>query len=311
MLELSEQLRSPKFASVLGIGYSFGEKTRPLVVLDSRRIGVPPAPRPLELRQLPQNVIDEVEGPFADFPDALYMPIGRPEPLSGAATGGVVGARDSRERATLGPRIVRALDDGRWQPGFLSAGHGFPRGPGTEVLRLPRAWLASRWTELLRRRTAPVLGRVVACEAPLDEPEPPPAYDYAVVDIDRADEGDWDPRAFHPDLRHVGGFQRAHMVRIHGGPTGTTEEVSLSAGLTALGDWLDCWQVGPTDALEPGDSGSVVVERDTGETIGVVVGRAAHAGQAHHIYAQSLERLMAERLAPQGIRVEPFVRGGT
>ena len=67
--------------------------------------------------------------------------------------------------------------------------------------------------------------------------------------------------------------------------------------------------LGPTDALRDGDSGTPIIDPWTGEQLGIFVGASRIDDRVQHLYVQCVSRLAANRLAEHGIEVEYYARG--
>jgi hypothetical protein len=311
LLRLSEELPSlPQGELLRGIGYTLanGWDWSPLLLVDAELLEVPPATRPLAPAEIHADMSKLLYGPLSDVPGALLLPVGPARALSGRTSWGLVGEIDSRDYGTEGVRIIRADGNGGWRPGFLTAGHAIPGGLEKAVVKLPRRRLARRAGDLFGRRWAPRLGTVAFHNSPAASDgiggsgqAESPGFDFAVVDLDRVDADDWTAYEFAPTLAPaLQEIQHAIRLAVLGGVSGYVDHVSVTGALfTAEHRWKDCWILGPSSALQAGDSGSVAFLHDTGETFGMVVGGTVGWGEAHHLYVQSLERLMADCLSPK------------
>jgi len=314
LLRLSEQPWAlPQNELIAGIGYTPIEGWRPLVLLDAERLKVPPEARPSAPEDIHLDPREVLYGPLSDIPDAFVMPVGRAEPLSGLAGPGLVGEIGSRDYGTEGIRVVRSDGEDGWRPGFLTAGHAVPGGEGTAVVKLPQHRLMRQAGDLFGRRWARRVGTVAVHNSPPagGDTEYPdgvesPGFDFAIVDLDQVDESTWSPSEFTSQLRPAPQtLQYAERLAVIGGVSGFVDHVSVNGALFAAeGRWKDCWMLGPTSALQQGDSGSTAFAYETGETFGMVVGATVGWGETHHLYVQSLERLMVDRLTPN-VRISP------
>jgi hypothetical protein len=154
------------------------------------------------------------------------------------------------------------------------------------------------------------IGEVVLHESPFGSGVPP-TYDYAVVELANTNEAQWQEDEFVPGLAAAGTYEKPKRVRVLAGPSGFVEAASVFGVCMNVEDlWRDCWTLGPSSALKDGDSGSTVVDWQTGEPLGTYVGRAELIDQTNHLYVQSLDRVITERLAAEGILVERLPKRG-
>lgn len=311
LLGLSEELPNlPQSELLRGIGYTFADGSGwwPLLLVDAELLGIPPATRPLAPTEIHADTSKLLYGPLSDFAGALLLPVGPAKALNGHTGSGLVGEIDSRDYGTEGVRVIRADGNGGdWRPGFLTAGHAIPGGLEKAVVRLPRRRLARRAGDLFGRRWARRVGTVAFHNSPPASglggsgQAESPGFDFAVVDLNRADPDDWTEFEFAPALAPAPQeIRHATRLAVIGGMSGYVDRVSVNGVLfTAENRWQDCWILGPSSALQPGDSGSVAFLHDTGETFGMVVGGTVGWGETHHLYVQSLERLLTDCLYPE------------
>jgi hypothetical protein len=133
----------------------------------------------------------------------------------------------------------------------------------------------------------------------------PKEYDYAFVDLDLVNEGEWPPGPFrYPTGLSSYNFDQSREATVLGGMSGRFEQATVIGALMGYERWKDCWLLAPASSFAPGDSGSVVTLNETGEKLGLVVGRTVWDETPHQFFVQSLERVMAEGLGDQGVRLE-------
>jgi hypothetical protein len=305
LLDLSEQTPAGPSAEIVGVGYSppiQQSEWRPLLLLDSRIVDTGPLLAPVPAARLGSRSPLLVEGPS----DLLVLPVDPVEPMGGVYAGDSVRNRENHEVATVGVRAVRPLGFGTWQRGFLTAGHAFPDGPGSEVYSMPNDWFGRYVAATFNRGKK--LGTVALHDSP-SPPNPEQRYDYAFVDLEY-EEGDWDPSGFLAELPVAPDFSIPREVAFRGGASGGTVKGTLMGALMGMACWRDCWMFGPTCAVRKGDSGSAVALEPGNENLGVLVGQSAVGEQEHHVYVQSLQRLLTERLRAEGVLIEPITNGG-
>jgi hypothetical protein len=149
---------------------------------------------------------------------------------------------------------------------------------------------------------------VALCESPSLPPTSgaEAAFDYAFIAVTDADEATWQQSRFVPALQPPPPlFETARRVDVFAGISGYVDDVSLWGALMDVAHvWKDCWLIGPTDAMTTGDSGSGVADHETKEHLGMLAGRSLIGERAQHLYVQSLDRLMAERLRDDGVLIE-------
>jgi hypothetical protein len=312
LLKLSEELPSERLGALVGIGYA-PDITRgwvPLIVLDAQTIGVSPAPEPMPIlwRAVPPPVREVLAQD--DFPEAMMLPVAPPELLSEIEPGQMIRGSSTRLAATAGVRAVRRIGEDLWQKGFLTAGHTFPAGAGSEVYRVPDGFVGRYLTSMFGVKEGLKIGTVTLHESPLP-PRLGGEYDYAFVDLALEDGRDWDPRLFRSQLPPAPDFETAREVLVKTDATDRGLKGSLIGAMMKLECWRDSWIFGPTDIVRKGHSGSAVTLDPEDESIGVLVGRSAVAEHAHHVYVQSLQRLLAERLRDWEVLVEQFPNGGS
>jgi len=305
--------------AVLAVGYALNGAPRPLLLLDASRLGIPPEPYPIAVSSLPYGLGDRIELPI-DAPALVALPTARPEALAGPASGQLVGARRRRDAATVGVRTLRQLGDGSWRAGFLTAGHAFPEGVGSEVVRLPSGRVRRQWRELAGRGGMRRTGVVAAHRSPTfaanrepDDELPAAEFDFALVDLDdgwTADLADG-PFGFEVPAAAVD-FAVPQRVVALGGVSGRVDRISVMGALMETAHrWRDCWLLGPSTALRRGDSGASIHDYGSGAPIGTLVGRSALLDETHFLYAQSLERLMAECLRDLRVCVQSIQTKGS
>ncbi len=301
MLALSEQLDElSKTSRVVAIGYAWLDGWRPLVLIEFdslRRKGVYSTPRPWQEIEWWRP-----EGPLAELQDLTVAATTRPIPAVGTGRAALVGAQNSNKFGTVGLRVIRRTDEG-WRGGFLTAGHTFPDGVGTSVVYHAPSRLRRAWRAALKLGDVPI-GRVVLHESPGDSTVPP-AYDYAIVELANTRSAEWRQDDFVPDVAAAGPYEKPNRVLVFAGPSGEVEAASLfGACMNVEKLWRDCWTLGPSSALRDGDSGSTVVDWQSGEPLGTYVGRSELIDRTHHLYVQSLDRVIAERWAAEQILIE-------
>ncbi len=207
-------------------------------------------------------------------------------------------------------RAIRRVGQNLWQKGFLTAGHTFPGGVESEVYRIPDGLVGRYLTSLFGVREGQRIGAVSLHESPLPL-HPGREYDYAFVDLAFEDEQEWDPWGFRSQLPLAPDFETASEVTLKVGTTGVGLRGSLIGAVMKLEYWQDSWVFGPTDVVRKGHSGSAVVLYPGDENIGVLVGRSGIAERTHHVYVQSLQRLLVERLRDWEVLVEQYPNGGS
>jgi hypothetical protein len=306
MLELAERLDALSDATpVYGLGYARMGDWRPLVLIDAA--AAPPEPE--IWTPLPWQVLDwwQPTGILRELPDLTVVATRRPLPAFGPEMGALVRARGSHENGTVGARVIR-LRDGAWYPGFLTTGHTFPTGPGTIAVKRPQSRFRRAWREL-RNRPDDQVGVVVCRESPFGLGVADPSYDFAVIELDGIAQAEWQADEFVPSLSPAHDYEKAQRVRVFAGVSGDVDRATVFGACMKVAEcWRDCWVIGPTSALGPGDSGSAVVDWETGETIGMFVGQSALGGEAHHLFAHSVGRLMEARLTDEGVLIERRAR---
>ncbi len=304
LLKVSEELSTlPGREYVTGIGYTPVRGWQPLITVDAEKLGIAPALRPQAPAEIHADLSWLRSGPFADIPDAFLLATGRAESLSGLSQKArLVGQMRSREFGSEGVRVVRVDGDNGWCPGFLTAGHVLPGGVATPVVAIPNQHVIRRIGEYVGRGWARRVGEVSLHQSPRTAAGGGQggSFDFAVVDLDHVDADSWHATDFAaPLLPAPRIFENAQRLCVVGGVSGYTDHVSVTGALmVAEKRWRDCWVLGPSTALQKGDSGSVAYVYETGETFGMVVGSVAMMEETHHLYVQSLERLQAEELMP-------------
>lgn len=308
LLGLSEELpRLDHSELIRGIGYTPVGGWQPLVLLDAALLGIPPANHPLAPAEVHADLSKLLLGPLANVPDALLLPIGHAESLSGTVGAGLVGEIDSPDYGTQGLRVLWSDGEGDWRPGFLTAGHAVPGGQEVTVVKLPRRRFARQAGDLFGRRWARRLGTVVSHNSPPISREAGSSsegkragFDFAVVNLEYPEAGTWNQSEFTSQLSPAPQMlQHAERLAVIGGVSGYVDHTSVNGALfTAEDRWKDCWMLGPTSALQQGDSGAPAFVHETGEPFGMVVGATVGWGQNHQLFVQSLERLMANCVNP-------------
>jgi hypothetical protein len=314
LLNLSNELSSlPQSEYITGLGYALVPDWQPVAVVDAQRLRVAPTSRPVPPAGLHLDLSWLRSGPFTDVPDLFLWPAGRGRSLSGSAGPRLVSEESAQEFGSEGVRVVRADGENRWRPGFLTAGHAFPSGVDASVVKLSKRGLVRQAEALLGRRWAQRIGEVKNHQAPSNDigEGGEPSFDFAVVDLDEVEVGDWRRQDFVSSLTPAPlVLENALRLCVESGLSGHTDRVSVTGALmVAERRWLDCWVLGPSTALQKGDSGSGAYVFGTGEAFGLVVGSVGMEGESHHLYVQSLERLMAESLTPN-VRISNRRRDG-
>lgn len=313
LLNLSNELYSlPQSEYITGIGYAPMPDWQPLTFIDAERLRTLPTRRPMAPGELKRALPLFRSGSFADAPDFFLWPTGLGRPLGGSAGPRLVGEAWAREFGSEGARIVRADGENRWRPGFLTAGHAFPSGIDAPVVKLPKRRLMRQAEALLGQQWAPRIGEVKNHQAPPNGAgeAAEPSFDFAVVDLDDIEVGDWRREDFVSSLTPAPlMLEKALRLTVESGVSGYTDHVSVTGVLmVAERRWRDCWVLGPSTALQKGDSGSAAYVFETNEAFGLVVGSVGMEGESHHLYVQSLERLMAESLTPN-VRISERMKG--
>jgi len=314
LLNLSNELSSlPQSEYITGIGYALVPDWQPVAVVDAERLRVAPTPRPVPPGGLHVDLSWLRSGPFLDIPGLFLWPAGPGRSLSGPASPRLVSEQRAQEFGSEGVRVVRTDGENKWRPGFLTAGHALPSGVDAPVVKLSKRGLVRQAEALLGRRWAQRIGEVKNHQAPSHDTGEggEPSFDFAVVDLDEVEAGDWRRQDFVSSLAPAPPLlENALRLCVESGLSGYTDRVSATGALmVAERRWLDCWVLGPSTALQKGDSGSAAYVFETGEAFGLVVGSVGMEGESHHLYVQSLERLMAECLAPD-VRISNRRRGG-
>lgn len=306
LLDISESVSLRSFSIILGVGYAPSiqeNEWRPLLLLDAEMAGMRP-----RLAPIPAERLDFPLPSFVyDIPNSLVLPVSRPEALSGIQVGQSVRDRFDRETVTIGIRAIRHLGGSSWQPGFITAGHAFQQGQNTEVYSVASSALGRYLSTTFG--TGKRLGTVALHESPLP-PDGQQRYDFAFVDLEYEEGDEWDPHGFLSELPSPPNFSAPREVTFKGGASGKAVRGTLMGALMGMECWRDCWMFGPTCAVKKGDSGSAVTAEPGGENLGVLVGRSVVGEQEHHVYVQSLARILAERLHHNGVLIEQSTNGG-
>jgi hypothetical protein len=194
--------------------------------------------------------------------EPLILEVSTPEPLARSGVvpvgpGDRLRCTSTRQKGTLGPTVKVTEEE---KDGFITAGH-MTAGKDSLIELQHRKF---RWKQV---------GTVIQHADPATSPGTA-GWDYAVVELDSG-------------YRHASTAKStidiipAHLsdplsVRISGAESG--DQVGAIVGsLRVYGSpmsrlWNDSWLLMPSAIAAPGDSGAVVVNADSGNLIGIVVG---------------------------------------
>lgn len=159
---------------------------------------------------------------------------------------------------------------------IATAGHVFPGGVGQEAERLTGVWP-------LRKRMH--LGRVLRHTMP--SPTGGPGWDIAVILPDPSSTAVRRSVIRHPSARV--GLEPAYT---RGASSGLIDDIEIVAGLEEVRGiagitWHACWFVGPTSALQGGDSGAPIFSQRDDKLLGIYVGHATNrVGAVTALFAQ-------------------------
>lgn len=169
-------------------------------------------------------------------------------------------------------------------PCLLTAGHVFPMGVGSPVLR-------ARWWLLVLRWTIP-LGNVVRHIVPVGST---PGWDAAVIRVDK--HAPMSARVVTNQVRH---FEHAEAVVAYGAFSGPVRNAQTHGGLVVLRgsgcSWKNCWMTAPTGILTNGDSGAAVFTRREQKFLGIYIGQSTVGGRITMHYVQDSYTLRDEVL---------------
>lgn len=166
---------------------------------------------------------------------------------------------------------------------LLTAGHVFPEGPGSPVLR-SRSRLLGRWL-------SSYLGTVVRQTVPNGNG---PGWDAAVIRVGKRLIG---VRVVRNQLRH---FDQPEPVVAYGAFSGMVRNALVHGALENLHGWKNCWMTGPTGILTRGDSGAAVFTRRDGKFLGTYVAQSTIGGGTGMHYVQDGYTLQEEVLSGWG-----------
>ena len=251
--------------------------------LQLMRGGIAPIPIGAASRQTP-----DIQFPTTAVP-LHYISIGQPRRSSGAirlldralSVRTPIACGRTGELGTAGV-FVRA--DGSSGRHLLTAGHVFPEGSGSPVLRT-RSRFLGRW---LSRS----LGTVVRQIAPNGNV---PGWDAAVIRVDgRIPSG---VRVVRNQLRR---FDQPESIVAYGAFSGIVGNALVHGGLENFYGWKNCWITGPTGILTDGDSGAAVFTRREEKFLGTYVAQSTIGGTPGMHYVQDAYTLEEEVLKSWG-----------
>jgi len=247
------------------------------------REGIAPIPIEAASRQTP-----DIQFPRTALP-LHYISIGQPRRSSGAielldralSVRTPIACARTGELGTAGV-FVRA--DGSSGRHLLTAGHVFPEGPGSPVLRT-KSRLLGRWF-------SSSLGTVVQQIVPNGGV---PGWDAAVIRVGRRIPSG--VRVVRNQLRR---FDQPESVVAYGAFSGIVRNALVHGALESLNGWKNCWITGPTGILTGGDSGAAVFTRREKKFLGTYVAQSTIGGAPGMHYVQDAHTLEKEVLRSWG-----------
>ena len=296
---------------VLAIGSLFGDGLlHPLILLNQNLTGLPKDPYqlgvPLRLGQTDSGLSIDMRRLLATWElpaETRVLFVTPPEPLSSSSTahlwsGAPIRCQQTHVKSTVGAPLALQKNRGQlW--GFLTVGHAAPRGLGSVVELIDkRGWFrATRYwpvgTVAISLSPSPSSGR--------------PEYDVAVVKLSLA-------LQLNP-IRHQGIARLRSPVAqpligtVYGAASGVVGGAAIVGALTDLGGanglWKNCWLVVPSGLISQGDSGAILVLRNSRQVAGIIVGGSRVLTSTTYMaqYAQDMESIDRDVLQPQGLEM--------